>query len=133
MKIIIVDDDGCELTGIAPSEGEVVVETLQVEWNDSNVTHKSAFEAARDILSRNPDVVFLDHDLGYKSPVWGRPPETGKDVAHCLREQGFAGSLVGTSSHNQPYCDVKSGKVQGEPLSWLVDFVRPALTAESKV
>lgn len=133
MKIIIIDDDGFELTSIASSEGDVVTGTVRVSWNDDLVTHSSAYEAAREILSQGPSVIFLDHDLGYKAQVWGRSPETGADVARALREQGFTGRLIGTSSKDQPYCDAKSGKVRKKPLSWLVEFIRPTLTVESKV
>ncbi len=133
MKIIIVDDDGFELTSIAPSDGEITTGTIRVSWNDDLLTHRSAYDAAQEIISQGPDVVFLDHDLGYKSQVWGRPPETGADVARILRDQGFTGRLIGTSSKDQPYCDAKSGKVRKKPLSWLVEFARPVLTTENKV
>lgn len=133
MKIVIVDDDESFLSDMPTSGNRVCVETLHVSWEEIAATHNSAFDAAKDILSREPDVIFLDHTLGYKPAGQWRGPETGKDVARELRSLGFGCRLISISSEKQPYCDAYCGKrkMLDMSLSALVEYVT-ALTAECK-
>jgi len=131
MKILIIDDDGQELMHLAESSGDVSVESLRVCWNDDFQTHSSAYAAVQDILACKPDVIFLDHNLGYKTPPFGQRLEHGGDVARILRDQGFTGRLIGTSSEKQLYCDGKSGKVQRVELSKLLAHVGDAVEITS--
>lgn len=124
MKVLIIDDEGFELTAIAQSENDVEVETLKVEWNEDSITHTSAHEACVEIMSKKPDLIFLDHDLGWHSAFRNCSPENGKDIARILRDMGFSGRLVGTSSNEQSYCDARSGKVRKKTLSELLHFMK---------
>jgi CheY-like chemotaxis protein len=134
MRIVVVDDQIKDIGVTAQIEGDAQLVPVLVKWDNNpfedsvTKTHPSVWEAAKDILSHSPDVIFLDHNLGsYVEGKWGFPT-TGEDVAYALRAQGFKGRLVGFSSDKNAqssYCDVCAGKGFKKPLSWYLQFCTP--------
>lgn len=115
MKIVIVDDQ--DLQFCPKGNEEVKIETIEVSWDKG--THSSVSEVADQILASEPDVVFLDHTLGFShAKIRG----TGEDIAHVLREKGFKGRLVSSSSAPQSYCESFSGKVSFMKLGEFLQY-----------
>jgi|CXWL01.1.fsa_nt_gi CheY-like chemotaxis protein len=100
-SVLMVDDVMGVLENFIP---DLVIAT---DGRASFLHHEqqTAEALASEIMSANPDIVLLDYNLaqGIK----------GDTVANLLKEQGFAGQMVGFSSENQHESKFVTAGAQG--------------------